>query len=194
MPDRQSLDVQTDIALMKKDIATFDKYFNKIDVTLDKLAEATTQITKIIALHEERLEQSLHDAGEVKDLIEQRRIEIKELENKFDQTSLGITNSIQNLKEEIFIEIKKTANNSDQRIKKLEVWRYIVVGGALVIMFFASEFTKSFFDKYWTQQQINTQQVLTNSQQKQINSDQSITNSDQKITNSDQKITNKEKK
>jgi hypothetical protein len=186
MPDKQESPA-VQIALLQKDIATFDKYFNKIDVTLERLAEATSQITKIIALHEERLEQSLHDAGEIKDLIEQRRIEIKDLENKFDQTSLGITNSIQNLKEEIFIEIKKSATSSDQRFKKLEVWRYIIVGGALVIMFFASEFTKSFFDKYWTQQQINTEQVLTNSQQKQINSDQKVTNSDQKVTNSETK-------
>jgi hypothetical protein len=176
MPNKTNPDFtpETEIALLKKDIATFDKYFNKIDVTLDRLAEATTQITKIIALHEERLEQSTHESGEIKELIEQRRIEIKDLENKLDQTSMGITASIHNLKEELFLEIHKSAANSDRRFKKLEVWRYIIVGGALVIMFFASEFTKSFFDKYWTQQQINAVQTLTDSQQKQINDGNNI--------------------
>lgn len=141
--------VKLEVGLLKRDISVFDKYFQKIDATLEKLAEATGQMTRMIALHEERLELNLRGSEELKKLNEDRREEILNLERKIDGLSVKLTADISKIKEDLTDEISKANTKSDNRIKKLEFWRYMLIGMGFVIMFLASNFVRSYFDHFW---------------------------------------------
>jgi hypothetical protein len=164
--------IKLDVELLKRDISVFDKYFQKIDTTLEKLGEATGQITRMISLHDERLVQSQQDALELKQLIEERRKEthsiISELErnmdlqaDKWSEGEKRITESIHTVKTDLLTEMGHAKDSTDARLKRMEIWRAVVIGGAMVIFFFGGEFVKSYYDKFWTEMQINQQPTVS---------------------------------
>ena len=101
----------TEIELLKRDISVFDKYFSRIDATIEKLDKILAETHRLVTLHDERIEQHHQD--------------IKELQSS---------------------------------IKTLETWRYVVIGGAIVIFFFLGQGIKSYIGRVIDPQEI---QIVT---------------------------------
>ena len=86
-------------------------------------------------------------AVKLKVIGETRRIEtslaIQTLNDKLLDQSEKITEALYSIKDELLKEITQTRENSDARFKKLELWRSLVIGGAIVVGLFASSFVQS---------------------------------------------------
>ena len=139
--------MKLDIELLKRDMTTFDKYFARLDTTVSKLTEVIEQIHILVSRHDERIEEYRTDSVEIKKLIEDRRREASEaitaLEKKVDAQGERISTSITELKTEVLNEISATKASADNSIKKIERWRYIIIGGAMVAAFFINDFIQS---------------------------------------------------
>ena len=120
---------KTDIAILKKELELLSSVSNKFDTTIDRLTTIANNIDKMLAVHESRLEFQERKL----DLIQGRVIDIK---NEMSY-QLKIYEDIQ---------LSKT-NNITERLEKLEKWKWVLVGGGIVLTYLITQFNeiKSFF-------------------------------------------------
>lgn len=119
---------------------------DRLDVTIDKLTEVSSSVSKLLAVHEMKLASQEITQKETIDLVEKRR---QETETKVELLHARISSGEREIKQameeqydEIMSELKemrKEASNQhkamNDRISKMEKWMWTVVGGAIVIGF-----------------------------------------------------------
>jgi hypothetical protein len=127
-------DVITKLAILEKDISQISMLFEKLDVTIDKLSQVSSQINQLLAVHDEKIERSIKIEQEIFKLLESRRIEVNE---KFDSIR-------KQMAEDSRIHSKEHAE-LDVRLKNLEMWRWMVVGASAVVGFVLSKINLPFF-------------------------------------------------
>ena len=157
---RKKVDVNTDVELIKKDISLITDVFKKLDTTIEKLEELTASMTKVLSLHEQKLEYQEKKDQELDKLIEQRRTElqsdIKELHSrittvnrellvKIEHTEQRITNEIKNLKDHITNEHKKQSNVVEQ----IQRWKWMILGGSAAVMWLISSVNFAALSKFF---------------------------------------------
>ena len=58
--------IHTDIAVMKKEVEGLQKVVEKLDITIDKLADLTTSLDKMVLMQQAHIEQQSEDDEEIK--------------------------------------------------------------------------------------------------------------------------------
>jgi len=151
--------IKTEVELLKRDFEQLASITDKLDVAIDKLSSVAGSLDRMIAVHENRLEYHDQIDKELFTLIEDRRKEAKEqyetlhqrvgrMRDEFDQELASamkdIMTEIKDLKE------RDAAFHKDmnERLKNLEMWRWVVSGAALVIGFLISQ--SEILDKFFS--------------------------------------------
>jgi hypothetical protein len=136
-------DLKTDVELLKRDVSNIQLTLSKLDTAIDKIADVSNGISKILAVHDESilfLKMSVE---------ERKRLSEKEIELLHKRMSEMKDENIQDRKanqEELLRAIKELdANSNDKivamsdRVDILERWKWAVVVGASVAGFFLSK-------------------------------------------------------
>jgi prefoldin subunit 5 len=150
LTNNQLYNLIAEISTIKRDITVFEKYFIKIDTTVDKLTEVLDSIKSLVTIHDNQLGFYKETFVELKN---ETSAEIIKLEEKID---LHVENNNKAFKE-ITAEITDFKNTANQKIQKLEFWRYLIVGGAIVAGFFMQELFSNVFHKAINPQQTTVQ-------------------------------------
>jgi hypothetical protein len=148
-------DVKTDIALIKNDIKQINKFFAKVENSIDMMSE----LSKNVAVHEEMLRNSidrledldktifehrkedLERSGIMSDRLEQYRISSREDHQRLADQSM--TNREQRNKEimdalsKLNGALDRRITEQDNRVKALEMWKYYMMGIGAVVIFIA---------------------------------------------------------
>jgi len=121
--------VKTDVELLKRDMELLAGLAEKFDIAIDRLSEVSQSVDKMLAIHENRL------------LFQERQAEI-------------IHNRISDFKKDVMDEVKSLRSENQRqhaevndRLARLERWRWFVVGVAAAIGFIFAQmpvFTKLF--------------------------------------------------
>ena len=128
-------DVKVDVEILKRDIDRFSGLFDRLDATIEKLTEVSGGINRMLAVHENRLEQQEELTKHFITLMEERR---RENSDKYDIVQNRITQTRDEMQQEIKDSIKEVVAKIDklsETVNKLEKWKYLVVGGAITIGF-----------------------------------------------------------
>ncbi|HAW81638.1 MAG TPA: hypothetical protein DCX27_19205 [Balneola sp.] len=110
------MDDNTKLAVLEGQISNFDKYLERIDITLQKLTEVSSSMEKMVVVQETRLN-AQDEADRV--LNEGQRL---------------IHDRIDRLKEEM----NKKLDGIDSKLAEIEKWRWLVIGGISLFMFIIS--------------------------------------------------------
>lgn len=131
-------ELKTEIELVKRDVVSMTNVIEKLDVAIDKIGEVASSLNRMLAIHETKLEMAEKNDQEIYSMIEDAQ---KETDKDFGQ----LENRIQESHEILLGEIKKLNDEMknhhelvSSRLTKLEQWRWILVGGAVVIGFILS--------------------------------------------------------
>jgi hypothetical protein len=103
----------TEIELLKRDNLQLKEILSKLDVSVEKIADAATNISKILALHEQRVGMLSEDIA------------------YFSKNHTEILADIKSTKDTI----AKDNKERDERITKLEQYRWYLLGAATAIGF-----------------------------------------------------------
>lgn len=124
-------DIKIDLEILKREYSQLNVLIARLDTTIEKLSEVSSGINRMLAVHENRLEQQEETTRIIFDLLEQRRKEVIE--------------SMEKLKREIEQEATKSHAPILEKLDKVmkstesfERWRYLVIGGAMVLGFLAA--------------------------------------------------------
>ena len=135
--------VKTDVAILKKDISNINGLLTRLDTSIDKIADATTGISKILAVHDSKIKDSAEERAEMSRMAEKsielvhKRISDKDEEHKV-LTQENHTKLMSFLKDHDDRSYG-TLEEISSRVRVLEQWKWVVLGGAGAIVFLLSE-------------------------------------------------------
>jgi prefoldin subunit 5 len=135
-----------DVSYLQQDMAKIGTLVDRLDITIDKLAEVSTSLSQLLAVHETKISAQDAIVKNVSDLVEKRREEMeqnikllharissgeKEMEDKLDDRAESILEELKEMR----AESAKQHEALNNRITVLEKWMWVVVGALAVLNF-----------------------------------------------------------
>ena len=109
--------VEAELTVVKHDVDLIGKLFVKLEATLDKLVTVCNNATQILAVHEQRLSEGERTFNAIQE-------EMSDLEDKMTKEIDKVLDAIKDLKGHMVNKHDKF----EDRIERLEKWRWIIVG------------------------------------------------------------------
>jgi len=132
------IDIQTDVALLKRDIDRMSELFDKIDITIEKLSDVSMGLNRMIAVQETRLIQQEDTTRRIFTIIEEQR---RQTEDRYDALNTRLNRIRDEVKDDMLVVTTKMTDKIDKLttwITHIDRWKFSIVGGALVIGFLIS--------------------------------------------------------
>jgi capsule polysaccharide export protein KpsE/RkpR len=118
--------VKIKLATLKKDLENVNSIQDRIDNAIDKLTEVSSSIKSMLAVHEEKISRQEKMDEVIFDKIRDRA---DETESVYRELKAEIELS----EKRLLCEIKSLRNDIGSRVGVLEKYRWIILGGAIVI-------------------------------------------------------------
>ena len=131
MESNGTTDIKVQLEGLKKDIENVNNLNGRLDVAIDKLTDVSTSIKQMLAVHEEKI-------GRQEQIDEIIFDKLKERASEIDQVHRDLTKEIQQVEKRLLIEMKSIKLDIGARVGILEKYRWIIMGGAIVIGFILS--------------------------------------------------------
>jgi len=127
--------IQNEVLELKSSVEYNKLLVERLDRAIEKISEVSGNISKLLAVHETRLEGQDENIGVVHKRISELREEIRHSMERNHDTIC-----------EEFEEVKDMFEKQESRISTLEQWKYAVVIASVIIGFLLSkiEFSKIF--------------------------------------------------
>ena len=126
-----------EIKLLKKDITQSEAIHARLDTAIEKLTELAVNIKSMLAVHETKIARAEQVDDDIFVLLESRR---KEWEADLKELHSRITTNTRELREHQLVTEKRILNEMrgirgelSNRVGILEKWRWLIIGGAIVI-------------------------------------------------------------
>lgn len=132
---------ETEIAVLKTVVA-------RIDSSINAMAEVSTNVGKLLAVHSERLNQLEKDNSEVgsdiRDIHSRITTMSREIVDKIESTERCLENKIKESNDQTSLKLTEMSHemkNIDERVGFLERWKWMVLGGAIAIGYLIGNYT-----------------------------------------------------
>ena len=146
MSDLEKL--KTEIALLKKDAKTGELIHQRLEVAVDKLTEITVSLKGMIAQQQTKLERAEQTDDDIFITLESRRKEwdndLKELHSRITTSTKEMTELMTKQHYEADAEMRRMRMDISDRVVVLEKWKYLIVGGSIVVGFIISSYLRYF--------------------------------------------------
>ena len=126
MAENGTKDILIDIAGLKKDVEQVNQIHNRLDTAIDKLTDVSTSIKQMLAVHEEKISRQEQTDEVIFDKLRERAGEI-------DNVHKELSKEIQQVEKRLLIEMKQIKLDIGGRVGILERYKWLVLGGAIVI-------------------------------------------------------------
>jgi len=145
--------IETEVALLRQEVTNNKDLITRLAATTDKIGEVSSYVAKILAVHDERIQSIENKAADIVATTEKRRIEVSEelkevnerivqmhgsLSDELEHSNSRIMEKLDDMKiamsqdKKDYLEDKATL---DKRLRTLENWRWMLVGGGVVLGF-----------------------------------------------------------
>ena len=139
--------LDTEVELLKREVADMKMIHVRLDSAIEKIADVSTSLHTIMAVHEEKLIRQEESLGE-----QEREFKTTVLELHSRITSNSKESSIQmgDMERRLHIAMEEHQRKETEqfnalreeitnRIGVLEKWRYLIIGGSIVVGFALTE-------------------------------------------------------
>ena len=124
MPD--NTEIKVDIESLRKDIENMNTINGRIDTAIDKLTDVSTSIKSMLAEHEEKIQRQEKIDEVIFDKLKDRADEISDVYRELKR-------DVEMSEKRLLIEIKSLKNDIGARVGVLERYKWLILGGAIVI-------------------------------------------------------------
>jgi DNA repair exonuclease SbcCD ATPase subunit len=140
--------VKTDVEVLKNDVSNINGLLTRLDTAIDKIADVSTGINQILAVHEQsigRLEDEVQErkrlAEKESELLHQRITDMKDESAKHHKENHAqVMQKLDKLANELSAELKSVSN----RVATLEKWRWYIAGASALALLILTNYTKFF--------------------------------------------------
>ncbi len=119
-------EVLIDIAGLKKDVENVNQIHNRLDTAIYRLTDVSTSIKQMLAVHEEKISRQ----EQIDEIIFEK---LKERAGEIDTVHRELSKEMQQVEKRLLLEIKQLKLDIGGRVGILEKYKWLVLGGAIVI-------------------------------------------------------------
>ena len=144
MPTPSVNKLAEDVSYLNRDMAVVNTLVGRLDMTIDKLTDISSNVSNLLAVHETKLTSQEIISKQLSDVVEARRVET---DDKFQLLHERISSGERELKanideqyDELMKEIKEMRAESaaqhttlSDRITAMEKWMWTVIGGSAIV-------------------------------------------------------------
>jgi len=160
------MNLETEVAVLKSDVSRMTSLFSRLDTAIERMGDVSNNIAKMLAVHEERLSKQDDIDEELFSLVERRRQEIqgdiKELHSRITTVSRELSDDLTETEQRLMTamtygtsEIKKCITEEtkaiteqqsemEKRVAELERWKWLIMGGSVVLGVISHEILAEF--------------------------------------------------
>ena len=150
MADNDLNKLQTKVALLEKDAKTGEQIHRRLETAIDKLSDCAISLKGILAQQEQKLTKAEQTDEDIFVTLEARR---KEWDNDLKELHARITTNTKELREHqiqsennMLNELRHMRQQLSERVGVLEKWRWLIIGGSIIIGLMMSNPNGSFWD------------------------------------------------
>ena len=137
------MSVETEIALLKREVGDMKQIHVRLDSAIEKIAEVSTSLHTIMAVHEEKLIRQEEALDEQEKKLQDNIMELHSriTSNAKEQTQLmgemerRLVDAMKEHNRTESQEFQRLRNELQNRVGVLEKWRHLIIGGAIVVGF-----------------------------------------------------------
>ena len=126
MAENGHTDIKVQLESLRKDVENVNSINNRLDTAIDKLTDVSTSIKSMLAVHEEKIQRQEQIDEIIFDKLKDRASEI-------DNVHKELQKEIQQPEKRLCLEIKSLRNDIGGRVGILEKWKWLIVGGSIVV-------------------------------------------------------------
>ena len=126
MPQNVETDIKVQLESLRKDIESVNSINNRLDTAIDKLTDVSTSIKSMLAVHEEKIQRQ----EQIDEVIFNK---LKERADEIDGVYRDLTRDLDQVEKRLCLEIKSLKNDIGGRVGILEKWKWLIVGGSIVV-------------------------------------------------------------
>ena len=129
--------IQTKIALLEQDAKSAEQIHNKLEVAIEKLTEITISLKGMLVQQETKLAKAEETDNDIFVTLESRRLEwdndLKDLHSRITTNSRELREHQVQSESKMLYELRNLRQQLDNRVAVLEKWRWIIVGGSIIV-------------------------------------------------------------
>jgi len=126
MADKYNTDLKVDIESLRKDIENVNSIQGRLDTAIDRLTDVSSSIKSMLAVHEEKITRQEKIDEVIFEKLKDRADEITDVYRELKK-------DIELVEKRVLIEIKSLKNDIGSRVGVLERYKWLIMGGAIVI-------------------------------------------------------------
>ena len=130
--NKECTEIKVDIESLRKDIQNVNNIQDKLDTAIDKLTDVSSSIKSMLAVHEEKITRQ----EKIDEIIFEK---LKDRADEITDVYRELRKDIDLVEKRLLIEIKSLKSDIGTRVGVLEKYRWIIMGGAIVIGFILSK-------------------------------------------------------
>ena len=132
MEQQSNVNTQIELELLKKEIADMKQIHVRLDTAIEKITDFSNCINRLLAVHEEKITQQ-EDAQQRS--VQEFTTDIKELHSRITTNTKEMTALMTQQHKEQKDVIDRLKDEISNRVGVLEKWRWIIIGGSIVLGF-----------------------------------------------------------
>ena len=132
-----SQDLNTEVALLKKEVSDIKVIFSRLDVAIEKITDVSSCVNRMLAVHEEKIANQEEAQSRANTEF---TTDIKELHSRVTSNYKELTDMITQHHKEQALQMQQIKNDLNSRVGILERWRWLIIGGSIVIGFIIQKF------------------------------------------------------
>ena len=139
--------LDTEVALLKREVADMKMIHVRLDSAIEKIAEVSTSLHTIMAVHEEKLIRQEEALGEQEKEFKTTVLELhsritsnsKEASLQMGEMERRLHTAMEEHQRKETEQFVKLREELSARVGVLEKWRYVIIGGSIVVGFALTE-------------------------------------------------------
>ena len=117
---------EIELELLKKEVQDMKKIHVKLDTAIEKLTDVSNCVYRMLSVHEEKITRQEKIDEVIFEKLKDRADEISDVYRELKK-------DVEMSEKRLLIEIKSLKNDIGARVGVLEKYRWIIIGGAIVI-------------------------------------------------------------
>jgi len=130
-------ELKTQVALLEKDAQSAELIHQRLETAIEKLTEITISLKGMLVQQETKLAKAEETDNDIFVTLESRRLEwdndLKDLHSRITTNSRELREHQVQSESKMLYELRNLRQQLDNRVAVLEKWRWIIVGGSIII-------------------------------------------------------------
>ena len=124
--------IETEVELLKREVADMKGIHIRLDSAIEKVAEVSSSLHRIIAVHEEKL---IRQEEALDNQEKEFRESVQELHSRITTNAKETSQHMSEMERRLLEELQTIRKEMSNRVGMLEKWKWVIVGGSIVAGF-----------------------------------------------------------